>query len=371
MPSSLRPLRLARTMRPTWVAPGRPALYRVTDGEVFEIDQEAWEALARVHRGGEVSRAARELVETAMAARILAPPEQGHDELPSLPEEAPPYLRYLNLQITHRCPLRCAHCYHGEALGDGATLPAATVLEAVSDFADLGGLACTLTGGEPTQHPDFWALNQALPELGVRVELFTSGLGIPAARVPELRFHRVRVSLDGLTAGHERLRGRGTFAPTLRFARAVRQAGLDLVVSTQLHAANVEELDGLEELVRIDLGASDWRVGAPFVQGNWRSAAAPLALPEGEVGRLRSRFAYGRRGFVSEAPSACDAEMLTVDADGSVGSCAMLGESFSWSLHRTPLRELWPARVAALARTAVDSLRCRARCREAPLDQAV
>lgn len=360
-PSNLRGL--ARDVRPLWLAPGRLGLFRITDGHLFEIDRDTWEMFAALSRGEEPGPEAAEVLATARASGLLVETASAHPVLPSLPPPAAPYLRYLNLQLTHRCHLRCAHCYHGSALDLGISLDTELVLATLRTFAELGGLVVAFSGGEPSLHPDFWRLNAALPGLGLRAELFTNGLGIPPARVPELAFHRVRVSLDGLAPGHEALRGRGSFAPALRFARAVRDAGRALEVSTMLHTANRDELLGLEELVRDQLHAAAWRVGSPFPRGHWKDSTARLGLDEAATGQLSARFpGYGDAGFVSDDRPACDAEMLTIDADGSVGSCAMLPETFRWSLTTTPLAHIWTERSAVLSGEGVQSLACRARC---------
>lgn len=359
--------RLAKDIRPTWLQPGRLALFRVSDGDVFEIDQDTWETLATVHRGDSPTAEAAQTLTAAREYGILVDPERGHVLFPPLPPEQAPYLRYLNLQITHRCHLRCAHCYHGEALAQATTLDAALLLDTLVEFVELGGLAIAITGGEPTLHPEFWSINALLPGLGLRRELFTNGLGVAPDRVPELGFHRIRVSIDGLEGGHEAVRGAGTFRRTLEFAHAVAESGHELEVATMLHAANRLELADLEHLVQDELQATAWRVGRPFLRGNWSESAARLALAPDEAQALAERFpGFGSPGFVSDDRPACDSEMLTIDADGSVGSCAMLPGTFSWSLADERLSAIWATRGAAIESLDVGTLACRARCLEEP-----
>ncbi len=319
----------------------------MADGAVFEIDAEAWEALAGVHLGMRDAATLGEVLDDARREGILGPPEAGHDALPSWPPPLPAFPRWMNLQITHRCALRCRHCYHGPALDDGACLGTATAIQAIEEFTDLGGLGVMITGGEPLLHPGIDAILAVASRFPIRVEVCTSGVGFPPGRIAELVCHRVRISLDGMRAGHERLRGRGSFAPALRLAEAVRAAGIELAVSTMLHSANLGELEELAGLVRGRLGAVAWRLTAPFPRGAWIGNAADLgAVDSGAARALAERYGYGDRGFVSPDLDSCDAEMLTIDADGTMTRCVMAGTPGPGTrLGDGPLAELWSALV--------------------------
>lgn len=355
-------LALAQGLLPVRLGPDRPGLYRIADGAMFELDPEALATLAAVHAGQPPPPGGEALVAEAERLGLMLPPDRPAPPFPALPAPEVVPLHYLNLQITHRCPLRCRHCYHGSSLDAGRELPTRLVLRTLEDFAALGGLAYTIGGGEPGLHPGFWEINATVGALGRRAILLTSGLGIPPARAARLAFHAVRISLDGTQTGHELLRGKGTFAPTIRFALAVRDAGLALEVSTMLHLGSRHELPSLEELVRDELRARAWRVGTPFPRGAWSEAASSLALDPAAAADLAARFpGYGPAAWVAEDRPACDAQLLTVDADGTVGTCAMLPPLPGADLHVRDLSAIHRDRTGMLDRIPAGTLACRAR----------
>ena len=85
-----------------------------------------------------------------------------------------PSLRYLELQITDRCNLRCRHCYIGASKNKELSL---TKLKAVLDeFEAMQGLRLLITGGEPLMHSHFAEFNEILSSYLFRKILFTNGL---------------------------------------------------------------------------------------------------------------------------------------------------------------------------------------------------
>ncbi len=135
------------------------------------------------------------------------------------------------VQIDERCNLHCAHCFVS-ATRDGHSMP----------YDDITSLliprlkACrvervTLTGGEPTIHPRFTAIVQALRSAGMQVGFCTNATTLTEAQISELAgiggVH-ANVSLDGFRAeSHGRFRGdRGSFAVTVATVRKLAAAGL-------------------------------------------------------------------------------------------------------------------------------------------------
>jgi len=135
------------------------------------------------------------------------------------------------VQIDERCNLHCAHCFVS-ATRAGQSMP----------YDDITSLliprlqACrvervTLTGGEPTIHPHFIGIVQALRGAGMQVGFCTNATTLTEAQISELAgiggVH-ANVSLDGFRAeSHGRFRGdRGSFAVTVATVRKLAAAGL-------------------------------------------------------------------------------------------------------------------------------------------------
>jgi len=66
-----------------------------------------------------------------------------------------PYLTDLQFELTSRCNERCIHCYiPNEKKNSGKDLPIDKVLNLIDEFADMGGLHISLSGGEVLMHKD-------------------------------------------------------------------------------------------------------------------------------------------------------------------------------------------------------------------------
>ncbi len=210
------------------------------------------------------------------------------------------------LEITPACDLACPDC-----LTDGK-VPAALSVDEVSRVLD-GLLAregrvnmLTLTGGEPTVHPDFLAIVDAVrarKEIGI-VSVSTNGLRL--SREPDLvraladRGVVVSPQLDGTSpAVYQRLRGRAELAATkLRLVEDVLAAGGRLSLTLTLaRGVNEGELPAVLDLLFRHDGIASLMVQP--LAGFGASPGDPLdaiTIPE-----VVSRLASASRGVLREA----------------------------------------------------------------------
>lgn len=153
--------------------------------------------------------------------------------------------------LSHRCPLRCAHCYFfGESAA--AELADDTFLEQALRLRERYAIRSAFwVGGEPLLRPDL--LRRAI-RLFERNCIATSGmLPIPADwPVGWL------VSLDGLRAQHEALRGPGTFDAVMHRLRELPRGRA--VLSTTLTAATLDAIEDVPPMVA-ESGAAGALVG--------------------------------------------------------------------------------------------------------------
>jgi radical SAM protein with 4Fe4S-binding SPASM domain len=135
------------------------------------------------------------------------------------------------VQIDERCNLHCAHCFVSATKAGNSML-----------FDDITGVLIprlaasrvdrvTLTGGEPTIHPQFTGIVRAFRAAGMGVGVCTNASTLTSAQVGELAAVggvHVNVSLDGFRAeSHGRFRGdRASFAVTVATVRELAAAGL-------------------------------------------------------------------------------------------------------------------------------------------------
>lgn len=158
--------------------------------------------------------------------------------------------------LTDRCNLACQHCLFASSPAQGATLAPEALAQGI---AEARGLGCTLfyfTGGEPFVYPGFVSMvSELLGDPKIHVVVLSNGLLIKEhlpglLALPRDRFH-LQLSLDGLTAQHEALRGKTTFAGLLESVGLLKEAGFPLTLSVAVNRANVREL---AEIVALGAG---------------------------------------------------------------------------------------------------------------------
>ena len=164
-------------------------------------------------------------------------------------------LHFLQWHITHRCNLRCTHCYQGDysqvmdedLLWEG--------FDKYLRFLNKTGLMgqVNLTGGEPLLHPSFWDLSERIVRANLRLGVLTNGTMIDercARRLALLKPVFVQVSLDGAKANHDRIRGEGTFEQALRGIDCLKAQGAHVLVSFTVQKQNYRDIRELSIICR-------------------------------------------------------------------------------------------------------------------------
>ncbi|MBQ5490414.1 MAG: radical SAM protein, partial [Oscillospiraceae bacterium] len=162
----------------------------------------------------------------------------------------------LQWHITHRCNLRCAHCYQSEYASEmsGEELfPALDKYERFLEEKHLHG-HINLTGGEPLVHPDFFRLAREIRRRNMDLGILTNGTLIDrekAILIAELRPLFVQVSLDGTRRIHNTVRGSGSFERAMRGIDWLKKEGVSVHVSFTAQRTNLNQLRPLARVCRV------------------------------------------------------------------------------------------------------------------------
>ncbi|MDR2613065.1 MAG: radical SAM protein [Deltaproteobacteria bacterium] len=220
--------------------------------------------------------------------------------------------------VTRACNLACLHCYAAATAGRAADeLSAAEAVDLVRSLTGYGVPVILFSGGEPLLRPDLLGLVEAAVAGGARAVLSTNGLLLDAgtaARLAGIGLSYVGISLDGLEARHDAMRGRpGAFRGALLAVDTALAAGLKVGLRLTLTRSNRGDIDGIFDLMEergiprvcfyhlVDTGADPRLAREILSHGETRLAVSRIAE------RTREMFARGLRP-----------EVLTVDnqADG-------------------------------------------------------
>ena len=232
--------------RPDWAVPG-PAADRLL---------QAMQAAASLDEAARHFPGDQPLTATRLAMEQL---HAQFDRGPSAPyrgrqtELALTSLKECWFHLTNRCNLACGHCLFAASPAAAETLPPALLRRAISEAAALGCTLFYFTGGEPLVYPDFPArLAELLANPAHHAVVLTNGLllaeHLDALKVlPRERLH-LQMSLDGLEASHDALRGPGTFARLLTSLDLMQQEGFPVTLSVAVNRTNLRELPELVAL---------------------------------------------------------------------------------------------------------------------------
>ncbi len=326
----------------------QPYLYHLERDELYEIDEKAllFLSLCDGTTKGESLTTDVDFVSFCLEEGLLETHPQPVPRTISIGEAPVPSLRYLELQLLHQCNLRCRHCYLGPPRPERLRLEEAVGV--TREFAARGGLRLLISGGEPLLYPELPVFLKQTWNLGIRRILLTNGTLLTPETARALQVEEVQISLDGWRAGHEAIRGVGTFDQTLLGIQATRQAGLPLSIATMVHRKNLNEFEQLARLVE-EIGAIEWGVDVPCLAGSLKEHSDLLVPYEEAVPFLSFSFGGGSHG--SSEGYACGRHLLTVLPTGQAVKCgffedqplgdARLGLIDCWQrLNHVPLKDL-------------------------------
>lgn len=294
-----------------------PSVYHIKKDELYEVDEEAFEFLKTCETGCKTHN--REFLEFCLEEGILT--ENKVDiKRPPVIKPPTPSLRYLELQITTACNLKCKHCY---IAGKPVELPFDTINKVLKEFEELQGLRLLISGGEPILHSEFERLNSILPKFFFRRILFTNGILLTDDMLERLNVEELQISIDGLEKGHDSLRGKGTFKKTMKALELALQKGFDVSVATMIHRNNLDEFEEMETLFK-SMGVKEWNVDIPCVTGRLKENQNLQLEPQEAAEFLKYGFGGGIHS--STEGFACGLHLMAVTAEGKAAKCTFFSE---------------------------------------------
>jgi radical SAM protein with 4Fe4S-binding SPASM domain len=302
----------------------RPYLYDIQTDDLFELDENGFDFLKACIAGQTLSDLPldKDFLETCFKEGLLrleAEPVKSH---PVIRPSPVPSLRYLELQLTNRCNLKCRHCYLGEPAK--TDLPINSVLAVLEEFEEMQGLRVLFSGGEPQLYPHLRALNDSLPRFRLRKVLLTNGTLISESNYSDwCNFDEIQFSLDGLEAGHEKIRGKGTFEQTTRGMKAAKKKGVPVSAATMVHRFNLDEFEALSQWLE-HFGVMEWNIDVPCASGRLCDHDELMISPE--EGAPFLAYATGGSYHGADEPYACGYHLCTVTPEGRVLKCGFFAE---------------------------------------------
>jgi MoaA/NifB/PqqE/SkfB family radical SAM enzyme len=314
--------------------------------------------------GTEQSRLKRVLAECATRAQAADPRKEmvGHARQAGGILQAP---IWLILELTSECNQHCCFCFQTPPKPT-AFHSQAQIESLCRQFAAMGVETVTLTGGEPTCHPEFLAVVATIKCYGLRLKISTNGVSLTEdmirrlARLLEPEADEIILSFDA--AGRETyrsLRGADDYLALIRTLEQLAQHRLPFATHTLILKANLGEIEEITTRA-IGYGARECLVGPPYPKPQIPADTYAdslevleiyerlLARKEGEsIITLNPWHLGGERGQAAAMPAgfSCTAGYAScaIDARGNVGICQHaldLGARVG-NVYATPFPSLW------------------------------
>ncbi|GLU34039.1 pyrroloquinoline quinone biosynthesis protein PqqE [Trinickia caryophylli] len=278
---------------------------------------------------------------------------------------------WLTLELTYRCPLKCAWCNNPLDFKDYEKRELSTQewKDVLRDARALGALQLGFSGGEPLERDDLEALVAYADEIGYYTNLITSGIGLTEQRMTALKqagLRQVQLSLQSMRPElTDELVGAKAHARKLEAARLVKAHGLPMVLNVPLGRQNIGQIDAVCEFAA--------GIGIEYIEFaniqyyNWALLNRDELLPtleqvrEAEAAVQRWRQVLGGRttiyfvipDYYENRPKACmngwGAIHLTIAPDGVAMPCqearvipglefeSVRDKPLSWLWHESPL----------------------------------
>ncbi len=167
------------------------------------------------------------------------------DQIPE-PEACRPYpLRSVHLNLTSACNLRCVYCYADDRENKPNHLTKLEHFDLLAELTQLGTTVVTLTGGEPTLHPEWLSIAHKAKKSGHSLMLLTNAAAIAPDEIAQAAslFDLIKVSIDGSTENvHDRLRGEGSFSRAMAAVEALSAKGASVILSMTVTRQNIDDI---------------------------------------------------------------------------------------------------------------------------------
>ncbi len=314
----------------------KPCIYNRKSDELYELDKRGFNFLRKIIGGSAILNTPekKKFLKFLLREKLVIKTGDGNSEIPY--GYGFPSLRYLELQLTKKCNLKCRHCYLGRA--ENIELPLEKAIEIVKNFEYMQGLKLLVSGGEPLLYSKFYEFNRFLKEIKVRRVLITNGIPLSKIDCASLNFDEVQVSVDGLGEAHDKVRGEGAYQKTMEGVKNLKKTDIDMSVATMVTAYNLNDFEVMQKIFK-KLRIKSWGIDMPCVSGYLKEN--PDIIPPIGVAAKLMKYAFGGGYHNSNGSFICGNHLLTVSPDGNVAKCGFYLDKPYGNIFKEPLSVIW------------------------------
>jgi len=274
----------------------------------------------------------------------------------------------VGVEITGRCQLRCRHCFNRSGPDNQHELPLDVIERLLDEMLTWGVYHLRLSGGEPTFHRQFREVVKACREREIKIAMNSHGV-YSAEMLIYLQTAPIElffISIDGLEANNDAIRGAGAFRRALHSCRRLRAADQKVIIATHIGAGNCRDVNGLIALAAetgVGIKFSPMRPVGRAIEELPHTLIQPADYLEvvREVTRLREVYPHiqiltdfdilngASSGDCGRDPNSASCKagrtMVNINYDGGIYPCAFFitpdGEFSAGNLYHDMVTEVW------------------------------
>lgn len=303
--------------------------------------------------------------------------KQGFYEDISVKEETE-FKPFLQLYISHKCNIRCIHCFMDAGESKKDELSVDEWLKIIDYWADFSNESRIIfTGGEPLLHPGLIKFVKRAKEKKLAVELFSNGTLINKEIADKLAEYVdiIQFSLDGASAKvNDKIRGKGVYNKVVNGIRLFEKTGVKLRIAMILMPQNADDIKiNIEKLVKSFKRDVEFKFGFATTEGraDENCRFSPISLGEIELQKiLRVLYKKKLKAIRKIEPNFlmrnCSYGMsISVSSDGYIFPCAILRNSYGnvkESNLKDVFKKIYNDRTSSNIENLEDCKACDVRC---------
>jgi radical SAM protein with 4Fe4S-binding SPASM domain len=128
-------------------------------------------------------------------------------------------------------------------------------MSAVDEIYDHGGFIIKITGGEPFLRPDIFDILYYIDSKPINTIVYSNGLLIDnnaVNKLKQLKYSRVRISIDGARDTNDKIRGKGSFDVAYSALKKLLHCGVDCEINYTVNYMNYLEIEVLSSILKKD-----------------------------------------------------------------------------------------------------------------------
>ncbi len=178
----------------------------------------------------------------------------------------------IGLETTNRCNLNCLHCVREKGL-PVADLSVDILNNLIKEIKDFGLTLVSLTGGEPTMHPQFDSIIDILAKEDLSYTLVSNGWNFQKIYPVFLKNKKtvprvINFSLDGAQEKtHDKMRGKGSYRKVMQAIAICRAKRIPFSTQMVVCEFNENEMEQMC-LLASKIGCSSLGFAYPFLTPN-------------------------------------------------------------------------------------------------------